>query len=119
MKIFVYVELTIFECVTFVATNRCFSSGVAVKSGLLGADWVLTGCVLTNSQSRPKSDGTRNFAQGGTVNFPDVLRTICDTCLPILQSAFGIDSTLPLPRPYTSLGTQHRYRYLIYEWGRL
>ena len=107
MKIFVYVELTIFEYVTFVATNRCFSY------------WVLTGCVLTNSQSRPKSDGTRNFAQGGTVNFPDVLRTICGTYLPIPQSAFGIDSTLPLPRPYTSLGTQHRYRYLIYEWGRL
>ena len=115
MKIFVYFELTIFEYVTFVATNCCFSSGVAVKSGLLGADRVC----IDQFQSRPKSDGTRNFAQGGTVNFPDVLRTICGTCLPIPQSAFGIDSTLPLPRPYTSLGTQHRYRYLIYEWGRL
>ena len=57
MKIFVYVELTIFEYVTFVATNRCFSSSVAVKSGLLGADRAgidqfpiktlpLSGCVI-------------------------------------------------------------------------
>ena len=68
---------------------------------------MLKGGVLTNSQSRPKSDGARNFAQGGIMNFPDVLRTVCGTRLPI-QSAFGIDLTLPLPRPYTSLGTQHR-----------
>ena len=40
MQIFVYVELTIFEYVTFVATNRCFSSSVAIKSGLLVADRV-------------------------------------------------------------------------------
>ena len=69
---------------------------------------MLKGGVLTNSQSRPKSDGARNFAQGGIMNFPDVLRTVCGTRLPIPQSAFGIDLTLPLPRPYTSLGTQHR-----------
>ena len=35
MKIFVHVELTILQYVTFVVTNRCFSSSVAVKSGLL------------------------------------------------------------------------------------
>ena len=35
MKIFVYVELTILQYVTFVVTNRCFSSSVAVQSGLL------------------------------------------------------------------------------------
>ena len=35
MKIFVYVELTILQYVTFVVTNRCFSSSVAVRSGLL------------------------------------------------------------------------------------
>ena len=64
MKIFVYVELTIFEYVTFVATNRCFSSSVAVKSGLLGADRVGI---------------DRYFAQDGIMNFPEVLRTICDT----------------------------------------
>ena len=28
------------------------------------SDWIF-GSLLTNSQSRPKSDGTRNFAQGG------------------------------------------------------
>ena len=69
---------------------------------------MLKGGVLTNSQSRPKSDGARNFAQGGIMNFPDVLRTVCGTRLPMPQSAFGIDLTLPLPRPYTSLGPQHR-----------
>ena len=46
------------------ATNRCFSSSVAVKSGLLGADRVGI---------------DRNFAQDGIMNFPEVLRTICDT----------------------------------------
>ena len=35
MKIFVYVELTILQYVTFVVTNRCFSGSVAVQSGLL------------------------------------------------------------------------------------
>ena len=35
MKIFVYVELTILQYVTFVVTNRCFSSSVVVQSGLL------------------------------------------------------------------------------------
>ena len=35
MKIFVYVELTILQYVTFVVTNRCFRSSVAVQSGLL------------------------------------------------------------------------------------
>ena len=35
MKIFVYVEWTILQYVTFVVTNRCFSSSVAVQSGLL------------------------------------------------------------------------------------
>ena len=32
---FFYVELTILEYVLFVATRRCFSGSVAVKSGLL------------------------------------------------------------------------------------
>ena len=41
------------------------------------------------------------------MNFPDVLRTICSTRLPITQWAFGIDLTLPLPWPYTSLGNLH------------
>ena len=41
------------------------------------------------------------------MNFPDVLRTICGTRLPIPQLAFGIGLTLPLSRPYTSLGTLH------------
>ena len=41
------------------------------------------------------------------MNFPDILSTICDTRLPIPQSAFGIDLTLPLPWPNTSLGTLH------------
>ena len=35
MEIFVYVELTILQYVTFVVTNRCFSGSVAVQSGLL------------------------------------------------------------------------------------
>ena len=35
MKIFVYVELTILQYVTFVVTNRCFSSSAAVESRLL------------------------------------------------------------------------------------
>ena len=35
VKIFVYVELTILQYVTFVVTNRCFSGSVAVQSGLL------------------------------------------------------------------------------------
>ena len=35
IKIFVYVELKISECVLFVVTNRCFSRYEAVKSGLL------------------------------------------------------------------------------------
>ena len=35
MKIFVDVESAIYQYVTFVVTNRCFSSSVAVKSGLL------------------------------------------------------------------------------------
>ena len=34
-RFFVYVELTILQYVTFVVTNRCFSSSVAVHSGLL------------------------------------------------------------------------------------
>ena len=34
MKIFVYVELTILQYVTFVVTNRCFNGSVAVQSGL-------------------------------------------------------------------------------------
>ena len=46
------------------ATNRCFSGSVAVKGGLLGADRVGI---------------DRNFAQDGIMNFPEVLRTICDT----------------------------------------
>ena len=65
---------------------------------------MLTGWVLTNSQSRPKSDGMRNFAQGGSMNFLDIMCTICGTHLPISQSAFGINLTLPLPWLYT-LGT--------------
>ena len=35
MKIFVYVELTILQYVTFVVTNRRFSSSVVVQKGLL------------------------------------------------------------------------------------
>ena len=35
MSIFVYVELTILQFVTFVVTNRCFSGSVTVQSGLL------------------------------------------------------------------------------------
>ena len=35
MKIFVYVELTILQYVTFVVTKRCFSGSVAVQIGLL------------------------------------------------------------------------------------
>ena len=35
MNIFVYVELTILQNVTFVVTNRCFNSSVAVQIGLL------------------------------------------------------------------------------------
>ena len=35
MKIFVYVELTILQYVTFVVTNRCFRSSAAVESRLL------------------------------------------------------------------------------------
>ena len=35
IKIFVYVELTILQYVTFVVTNCCFSGSVAVQSGLL------------------------------------------------------------------------------------
>ena len=35
MSIFVYVELTILQFVTFVVTNRCFSGSVTVQSELL------------------------------------------------------------------------------------
>ena len=45
------------------------------------------------------------------MNFPHILSTICDTRLPILLSAVGIDLTLPIPWPYTSLGTL----YLLLE----
>ena len=41
------------------------------------------------------------------MNFPDILSTTCDTRLPIPLSAFGIDLTLPLQWPDTSLGTLH------------
>ena len=41
------------------------------------------------------------------MNFPDILSAFSDTRLPISLSAFGIDSTLPLKRPDTSLGTLH------------
>ena len=41
------------------------------------------------------------------MNFPDVFSTTCDTRLPIPLSAFGIDLTLPLQWPDTSLGTLH------------
>ena len=39
------------------------------------------------------------------MNFSDILSTICDTRLPIPLSAFGIDLTLPLLRPHSSLDT--------------
>ena len=45
------------------------------------------------------------------MNFPHILSTICDTHFPILLSAVGIDLTLPIPWPYTSLGTL----YLLLE----
>ena len=41
------------------------------------------------------------------MNFPDILSTTCDTRLPIPPPAFGIDLTLPLQWPDTSLGTLH------------
>ena len=41
------------------------------------------------------------------MNFPDILSTTCDTRLPIAPPAFGIDLTLPLQWPDTSLGTPH------------
>ena len=41
------------------------------------------------------------------MNFPDILGTICNTRLPISLSAFGIDLTLPLKWPDTSVGTSH------------
>ena len=41
------------------------------------------------------------------MNFLDVLSTTFDKRLPIPLSAFGIDLTLPLQWPHTSLGTLH------------
>ena len=54
------------------------------------------------------------------MNFPDIMSATCDTRLPIplstfgidfwnrlLESTFGIDLTLPLQWPDTSLGTLH------------
>ena len=41
------------------------------------------------------------------MNFPDTLSTIRGTRLPISLSAFGIDLTLPLQWPDTTLGTPH------------
>ena len=41
------------------------------------------------------------------MNFPDILSTTCNTRLPVPLSAFGIDLTLPLQWPDTSLGTLH------------
>ena len=41
------------------------------------------------------------------MNFPYILSTTCDTRLPISLSAFGMDLTLPLRWPDTSLGTLH------------
>ena len=42
------------------------------------------------------------------MNFPDTLSAICGTRLPISLSAFGIDLTLPLPWPDTTLGTPYQ-----------
>ena len=41
------------------------------------------------------------------MHFLNILSTICDTRLPIPPSALGIDLTLPLQWPDTSLGTLH------------
>ena len=41
------------------------------------------------------------------MHFPDILYTLCDTRLLIPLSAFGIDLTLPIQWPDTSLETQH------------
>ena len=41
------------------------------------------------------------------MHFLNILSTTCDTRLPIPSSAFGIDLTLPLQWPDTSLGTLH------------
>ena len=41
------------------------------------------------------------------MNFPEILSIICDTRLPIPLSAFGIDLTLPLQWPDTTLGILH------------
>ena len=41
------------------------------------------------------------------MNFPDILSTTCDTRLLTPLSAFGINLTLPLRWPDTSLGTLH------------
>ena len=41
------------------------------------------------------------------MQFPDIMSTTCDTRLPIPLTAFGIDLTLPLQWPDTSLGTLH------------
>ena len=56
------------------------------------------------------------------MNFPDILSTICDTRFPIPLSAFGIDLTLILQWPDTSLDTQHlpkltNQRYLLESRG--
>ena len=41
------------------------------------------------------------------MHFPDIMSTTCDTRLPIPLKAFGIDLTLPLQWPDTSLGALH------------
>ena len=76
--------------------------------------WIF-GSLLTNSQSRLGLTGCVIFltvvssllTRARLYEFFRHLSTTCDTHLPIPLSAFGIDLTLPLQWPDTSLGTLH------------
>ena len=66
--------------------------------------WIFGG-LLTNSQSKLKCDGKRNFVHGGISSY--LPEPVGDARLQIPLLAFRIDLTLPSPWPNTSLEKLH------------